>query len=124
MNVSISYKNVLNKFKEIFFEKIATLAVTNAFSSDNFDLEKHLTDALTVEKLEEAIMGHTMIEAFSEIIRRIPVNTAISMGIKRDKIFQLEKNYRNNFLEKGFYPSVVKRSMDSVLREYQKASNN
>lgn len=95
----ISYDEVLIRFKEIFFKKCATVAVEQVFKTENHDLEKNLIDLLSIELIENAIMGNTMIEAFSDVIRRIPTDTAFQTCLKGSMIILLEKQ----FLGKSFF---------------------
>lgn len=90
---SISYEDVLLRFKEILFGKVALTAVENAFSKENHDLEKNLIDVLSTELVETAIMGHTMIQAFSDAIRKIPTNGGLELGLKGSQILLLEKQF-------------------------------
>ena len=89
----ITEENVLLKFKNAFFEKIAGIAVENAFSTDNHDLESNLVAVLSKENLENAIAGETMIEAVSGVITEIATDDAFSAALHGSTIFLINKHF-------------------------------
>ena len=109
----ISIEDVLLKFKEIFFEKVSTLAVKNAFLTENHDLKSNLIDVLNKDKVEKAIMGQTMIEAFSDIIRNIPTDEALSSCLKGSMIIMLRKY----FLKAENKPDIIHPTVVSEASE-------
>lgn len=63
---------------------------------------------LTEEKLESAIMGEPMIDAFSNAIRSIPTTSGLSACLNGGKILLLEKE----FLGKSIFPTFEKKKKD------------
>ena len=89
-----SYENIAFLFKWYFFKLILNEAVEITFAGQgNYDILSNILSLLSEEKLETAIMGEPMIDAFSNAIRSIPTDSALSAFLLGSKILLLEKNF-------------------------------
>ena len=90
----LSYENITILFKENFFKSILNEAVEITFAGQrNYDILSNISFLLSEERLENAIMGEIMINAFSRAIRSVPVNSALSACLNGNKILLLEKEF-------------------------------
>lgn len=110
----ISYEAVEEDFKEILIEKLATIAVEKAFSTNNHDIEKNLIEVISTELIETAIMQRTMIAAFAENIRKIETNDAWQKCLKGSMIMLLEKRYLGEDLFGASLPVETEEINDEV----------
>jgi len=105
----LSYDNIAFLFKGYFFKLILNEAVDITFSGQGkYDVLSNILSLRTEEKLEIAIMGEPMIDAFSNAIRSIPTNSALSACLHGSKILLLEKE----FLGKTIFPTFEKKKED------------
>lgn len=104
-----SYENIASLFKGHFFKLILNEAVEITFAGQgNYDILANILSLLSEEKLENAIMGEPMIDAFSNAIRSIPTDSALSACLHGSKILLLEKE----FLGKSIFPTFEKEKKD------------
>ncbi len=104
-NAELSYENIAFLFKGYFFKLILNEAVEITFAGQkNYDIVSNIISLLSKEKLDAAIMGEPMIDAFSEAIRSIPTDNALSACLHGSKILLLEKE----FLGKSIFPTFEK----------------
>lgn len=104
-----SYENISFLFKGYFFKLILNEAVEITFAGqENYDILSNILSLLSKEKLETAIMGEPMIDAFSNAIRSIPIDSALSACLHGSKILLLEKE----FLGKSYFPTFEKNKKD------------
>lgn len=90
----LSYDNIAFLFKVYFYKLILNEAVEMTFSGQGkYDALANILSLLSEEKLENAIMGKPMIDAFSRAIRSIPADSALSTCLYGSKIFLLEKEF-------------------------------
>ncbi len=105
----LSYDNIIFLFKVYFYKLILNEAVEITFSGQgNYDALSNILSLLSEEKLENAIMGEPMINAFSNAIRSIPTNSALSTCNHGSKILLLEKE----FLGRTIFPTFEKEKKD------------
>ena len=105
----LSYDNIAFLFKGYFYKLILNEAVEMTFSGyGKYDVLSNILSLLTEEKLETAIMGKPMIDAFSNAIRSIPAQTALSKALNGSKILLLEKE----FLGICIFPTFEKKKKD------------
>lgn len=98
----LSYDNIAFLFKVYFYKLILNEAVELTFSGrGNYDALTNILSLLSEEKLENAIMGEPMIDAFSNAIRSIPNTSALSASLHGSKILSLKKE----FLGKSIFPT-------------------
>lgn len=101
-----SYENIAYLFKGYFFKLILNEAVEMTFAyQGSYDILSNILSLLTKEKLETAIMGKPMIDAFSSAIRSMPTNGGLSAALHGGKILLLEKR----FLGKSNFPTFEKK---------------
>ncbi len=104
-----SYENIAFLFKGYFFELILNEAVEITFAGqENYDILSNILSLLSEEKLETAIMGEPMVDAFSDAIHSIPTNSALSEGLNGSKILLL----REKFLGESIFPTFKKKKKD------------
>lgn len=102
----LSYDNIAVLFKGYFFKLILNEAVEITFSEQgNYDILSNILSLLSEEKMETAIMGEPMIDAFSKAIRSIPNDSGLSAALHGGKILLLEKE----FLGKTIFPTLGKK---------------
>lgn len=90
----LSYDNIVFLFKDFFFKLILNEAVEITFAGQgNYDILSNILSLLSEEKLENAIMGKPMVDAFSMAIHSIPANSALSACLNGSKIFLLNKEF-------------------------------
>lgn len=100
-----SYDNITFLFKGYFYKMILNESIETTFSQQgNYDVLSNILSLLSEEKLEAAIMGKPMIDAFSKAIRSIPTTSALSATLNGSKILLLEKE----FLGKNIFPTLNK----------------
>lgn len=105
----LSYDNIAFLFKGYFYKLILNEAVEMTFSGQGkYDALANILSLLTEEKLESAIMGEPMIDAFSNAIRSIPTTSSLSACLNGGKILLLEKE----FLGKSIFPTFEKKKKD------------
>lgn len=98
----LSYDNIAFLFKVYFYKLILNEAVELTFSGrGNYDALTNILSLLSEEKLENAIMGEPMVDAFSNAIRSIPNTSALSASLHGSKILSLKKE----FLGKSIFPT-------------------
>lgn len=98
----LSYDNISFLFKGNFFKLILNEAVEITFAGQgNYDILSNILSLLSEEKLETAIMGKPMINAFSKAICSINTDSALSTCLYGSKILLLEKE----FLGKSIFPT-------------------
>ena len=102
----VSYEDVLNGFKELIFENIANIAVEKTFSTSNHNLEENLIDTISTEFVEHEIMHDTMIEAFSNPIKKaeakgVPWKIAMQGSMMKDLRCKFSKKQKNCSDEKN-----------------------
>ena len=78
----------------------------------NYDVLANILSLLSEEKLENAIMGEPMVDAFSNAISSIPNTSASSAILHGSKILLLEKE----FLEKSNFPTFEKKKKINHLQ--------
>lgn len=96
-NSLLTYEAVLTKFKALFLEEIVELAVERAFISEDHDICSNLVMLISTERVEEAISGHVMINAFAESIRELSPNFGNWTTVIKGSVIML---IRNRFLNK------------------------
>ena len=102
----LSYDNIAFLFKGYFYKLILNEAVEMTFSGHGkYDALANILSLLTEEKLESAIMGEPMIDAFSNAIRSISTTSGLSACLNGSKILLLEKE----FLGKSIFPTFEKK---------------
>lgn len=102
----LSHDNILFLFKVYFYKLILNEAVEMTFSGQGtYDVIDNILSLLSEEKLENAIMGKPMIDAFSNAIRTIPNTSFLSPVLRSGKILLLEKE----FLGKTIFPTFEKK---------------
>lgn len=102
----LSYEEIVFFFKGYFYKLILNETVKMTFSEEgNFDALGNIVSLLTNEKLENAIMGEPMIDAFSKAIRKLPTDNGLVACIHGGKIMLLEKE----FLGKTIFPIFEKK---------------
>jgi len=90
----LSYGNIVSLFKGYFFKAILNEAVeTTLVGKGNYNILSNIASLLSEEKLEKAIMGKPMIDAFSNAIRSIHADSALSACIHGGEIISLEKEF-------------------------------
>lgn len=90
----LSYDNISFFFKCYFFKLILNEAVEITFAGQgNYDILSNILSLLSEEKLETAIMGEPMFDAFSRAIRSIHTDSALSACLHGSKILSLEKEF-------------------------------
>ena len=90
----IPYEDIVFNFKVYFFKLILNEAVERAFSGqEKYDILAIIYSLLSKEKIETAIMGKPMIDAFSKAIRSKATNNALTSCICGSKILLLEKEF-------------------------------
>lgn len=90
----LSYDNIAFLFKVYFFKSILNEAIEITFESqENYDILSNILSLLSKEKMETAIMGKPMIDAFSKAIRSIPSNSGVRGAICGSKIQLLERKF-------------------------------
>lgn len=105
----LSYENIALLFKGYFFELILNEAVEKTFSGHgNYDVLDNVLSLISKEKLETAIMGKQMIDAFSNAIRSVHLEGFFTIINKGSVILLLEKE----FLGKSIYPIIEKKKND------------
>lgn len=105
----LSYDNIAFLFKGYFFKLILNEAVEITFAGQgNYDILSNILSLLSEEKMETAIMGETMIDAFSKAIRSIPNDSGLNAALHGSKILLLEKE----FLEKTIFPTLGEKKKD------------
>ena len=83
----LSYDNIAFLFKGYFFKLILNEAVEITFAGQgNYDILSNILPLLSEEKLETAIMGEPMIDAFSKAISSIPNDSGLSAALHGSKI--------------------------------------
>jgi len=99
----LSYENIAFLFKVYFFKFILNEAIEITFQGNrNYDIISNILSLLSEEKLETAIMGAPMVDAFSKAIRSIPNTSALSATSHGSKILLLEKE----FFGKSIFPTL------------------
>ena len=105
----LSYDNIVFLFKGYFYKLILNEAVEMTFSGyGKYDVLSNILSLLTEEKLEASIIGEPMIDAFSNAIRSIPTDSALSACLHGSKILLLQKE----FLGKTIFPTFEKKKED------------
>ena len=90
----ISYEDIVFNFKVYFFKLILNEAVEIVFSGqEKYDILTIIYSLLSKEKLETAIMGKPMIDAFSRAIRSKAANNELTSCICGSRILLLEKEF-------------------------------
>jgi hypothetical protein len=90
----LSYDNIAFFFKMYFYKLILNEAVEMTFSGEgNYDALSNVLSLLSEEKMESAIMGKPMIDAFTKVICSIPTNSALSACLYGSKILLMEKEF-------------------------------
>ena len=98
----LSSDEIVFFFKGYFYKLILNEAVKMTFSEEaNFDALKNIKSLLTNEKLENAIMGEPMIEAFSKAIRNLPNDGFLTPVLHGSKIMLL----KSKFLGQRIFPT-------------------
>jgi len=101
----LSYSNITFIFKVYFYKMILNEAVEMTFSKQGkYDILSNILSLLTEEKLETAIMGEPMIDAFSNAIRSITTTSVLSKALNGSKILLLEKTFQG----KCIFPTFKK----------------
>lgn len=89
-------------FKVYFYKVVLNEAVKMTFAENaNLDALGNIISLLTNEKLENAIMGEPMIDAFSKAIRALPDEGLLSPVLHGSKIMLL----RSKFLGQRIFPT-------------------
>ncbi len=97
----LSYENISFFFKGYFFKLVLNEAIDITFAEQGkYDIVANILSLLSEEKIENAIMGEPMIDAFSKAIRSIPTTSALSACLHGGKILLLRKK----FLGKTIFP--------------------
>ena len=97
----LSYDNIVLLFKVYFYKLVLNEAVEMTFSGrGNYDALSNILSLLSEEKLEDAIMGEPMIDAFSRAIRNMPTTSGLSKATNGCQILLLEKE----FLGRDIFP--------------------
>lgn len=105
----LSYENIAFLFKSYFFKLILNEAIEITFAGQgNYDILSNILSLLSEEKLQTAIMGEPMIDAFSKAIRSIPNDSAFSACLHGSKILLLKKE----FLGKSIFPTIENQTDD------------
>ena len=105
----LSYENIAFLFKGYFFKLILNEAVEITFDGkENYDILSNILSLLSEEKMETAIMGKPMIDAFSKAIRSIPNDSGLRAALHGGKILLLEKE----FLGKTIFPTLGNKKKD------------
>lgn len=90
----ISYDEVTTIFKIYFYKSILNKAVKMQFTgSDKYNVVDNILEMLSYENLKNAILGKPMIDAFSYIINKLPVNTGLDACLHGSTSFLLEKQF-------------------------------
>lgn len=111
----LSYGNIAILFKGYFYKLILNEAVEITFSRyGKYDVLANILSLLTEEKLESAIMGEPMIDAFSNAIRSIPTTSGLSACLNGSKILLLKKE----FLGKSICPTFEKKEGNEQSNYY------
>ena len=96
----ISYDEIVAWFKIYFYKFILNEAVEITFTqSGKYDVVENILEVLTGQKLNEAIFGKQMIDAFGMVIRNMPSDSGLVKSLHGSTILLLEKE----FLGKSFF---------------------
>ena len=87
----LSYENIAFLFKVYFYKSILSEAIEMTFfGQGKYDVLSNIISLLSEEKMENAIMGAPMIDAFIKAIRSIPTTGDVSACCLGSKIVVLE----------------------------------
>ena len=76
------FDNIFELFKSYFFVSLIEEAIEISLTQKGkHDILKNIIDLLSVKKIENAIIGRPMIDAFSEALYQISRNTGLSTSI-------------------------------------------
>ena len=111
----LSYDNNIDfLFKECFYKLILNEAIVNTFSGQgNYDVLSNIISLLTEEKLETAIMGEPMIEAFEKAIQNIHSDSVLDEALHIKEICLL----RQEFLGKTIRPALEEKKEEEICYE-------
>ena len=105
----LAYDNIVFLFKAYFYKSVLSEAVEMTFSGQgSYDALSNILSLLSEKKLENAIMGEPMIDAFSKAIRSIPNDGFLSACLHGGDILLLERE----FLGKTIFPTFEAKEKD------------
>lgn len=90
----ITYEEVADYFEIMFFKLLANDAVEIVFSdNEKYNIKEIILELLSKDKLENAISGELMINAFERVMSKIPTDSALSTCLIGSKKILLEKEF-------------------------------
>lgn len=89
----IQYNDILALFKIYFCKFILNEAVEITFTEERYNVAENILGILSEEKLNAAILGKPMINAFELAIRQMPSDSGCGACLHGSTMLLLEKNF-------------------------------